>query len=64
MLFAITGRGGQKSKDEAQSDIVIEEIDQLECIEDFVQSTCNFIPIGYVPTWFSKEKCNDNSFYI
>ena len=52
-MFAITKN---LDKSAAPSDVNAEEIDQLENLEDFVKHSDGFIPLGFVPTCFSREK--------
>ena len=59
-MFAITKN---EDKSAAPSDVKAEEIDQLEHLEDFVKHSDGFIPIGFVPTCFSREKQKNSSQY-
>ena len=43
-------------KDDTFEDVYAEELDQLEHMASFVKDRENFIPIGFVPTCFSRER--------
>ena len=43
-------------KDDTLEDVYAEELDQLEHMASFVKDIENFIPIGFVPTCFSRER--------
>ena len=59
-MFAITKN---LDKSAAPSDVNAEEIDQLEQMEDFVKHPDGFMPLGFVPTCFSREKQKNSSQY-
>ena len=53
VLFAA---GHDKTLGTAPGNIYAEELDQLENLDEFVKHVDSFIPLGFVPTWFSREK--------